>query len=230
MVQVAAGCLTDMTQDVGYGAALRLVGCSGHSWPGLLECRADHARETHHGKPKLLEKATARRTAHRVMAKKKRKGSDKHKKDPGKEQKASRSPQGKQRQERRDGWTTRRRQVTPPPYVSPALFVTPPCVLACQSGNRAWLQVIKVPEGAVLRGCKKTRRKLREHLRLRAEIHSQLRVIASLFVLRIFLTCLVGYPTPAQMEALVRDKGAALPTCLANSWCDTTHSQSPQVV
>ncbi|KAL6748544.1 hypothetical protein V8C86DRAFT_3146586 [Haematococcus lacustris] len=48
--------------------------------------------------------------------------------------------------------------------------------------------VIKVPEGAVLRGCKKTRRKLREHLRLRAEIHSQLRLIASLFVL--------GYPTP----------------------------------
>ncbi|KAJ9511043.1 hypothetical protein QJQ45_002865 [Haematococcus lacustris] len=94
-------------------------------------------------KPKLLEKATARRTAHRVMAKKKRKGSDKKKK-------VSRSPQGKQRQERRDGWTTRKRQV------------------------------IKVPEGAVLRGCKKMRRKLREHLRLRAEIHSQLRVIASL--------------------------------------------------
>ncbi|KAJ9530523.1 hypothetical protein QJQ45_012543 [Haematococcus lacustris] len=93
------------------------------------------------------------------MAKKKRKGSDK-------KQKGSRSRQGKQRQERRDGWTTRRRQV------------------------------IKVPEGAVLRGCKKTRRKLREHLRLRAEIHSQLRVIASLLVLRIFLTCLVGYPTP----------------------------------
>ncbi|KAJ9516771.1 hypothetical protein QJQ45_027166 [Haematococcus lacustris] len=65
----------------------------------------------------------------------------------------------------------------------------------------AWSQqrdqpVIKVPEGAVLRGCKKTRRKLREHLRLRAEIHSQLRVIASLFVLRSFLTCLVGYPSP----------------------------------
>ncbi|KAJ9507387.1 hypothetical protein QJQ45_006381 [Haematococcus lacustris] len=91
------------------------------------------------------------------MAKEKRKG-------PGKKQKASRSPQGKQRQERRDGWTTRRRQV------------------------------IKVPEGAVLRGCKKTRRKLQAHLRLRAEIHSQLRVIASLFVLRIFLRCLVGYP------------------------------------
>ncbi|KAJ9512270.1 hypothetical protein QJQ45_012947 [Haematococcus lacustris] len=98
------------------------------------------------------------------MAKKKRKGSDeKHK--------ASRSAQGKQRQDRRDGWTTRRRQV------------------------------IKVPEGAVLRGCKKTRRKLREHLRLRAEIHSQLRVIASLFVLRIFLTCLVGYPTPGSPSA-----------------------------
>ncbi|KAJ9519813.1 hypothetical protein QJQ45_013493 [Haematococcus lacustris] len=62
------------------------------------------------------------------------------------------------------------------------------------AGPRA--DVIKVPEGAVLRGCKKTRRKLREHLRLRAKIHSQLRFIASLFVLRIFLTCLVGYPTP----------------------------------
>ncbi|KAL6762728.1 hypothetical protein V8C86DRAFT_3130642 [Haematococcus lacustris] len=58
------------------------------------------------------------------------------------------------------------------------------------------VDVIKVPEGAVLRGCKKTRRKLREHLRLRAEIHYQLRVIASLLVLRIFLTCLAGYPTP----------------------------------
>ncbi|KAJ9521544.1 hypothetical protein QJQ45_008839 [Haematococcus lacustris] len=115
-------------------------------------------------KPKLLEKATARRTARLVMAKKKRKGSDK-------KQKVSRSPQVKQRQDRRDGWTTRRRQV------------------------------IKVPEGAVLRGCKKTRRKLREHLRLRAEIHSQLRVIASLFVLRIFLTCLVGYPTPGSASA-----------------------------
>ncbi|KAJ9505322.1 hypothetical protein QJQ45_021926 [Haematococcus lacustris] len=84
-----------------------------------------------------------------------------------------------------------------PALCVPALFVlTPPCVLACQYGNLAWLQVIKVPEGAVLRGCKKTRRKLREHLRLRAEIHSQLRVIASLLVLKIFLTCLVGYPTP----------------------------------
>ncbi|KAJ9531401.1 hypothetical protein QJQ45_006891 [Haematococcus lacustris] len=58
-----------------------------------------------------------------------------------------------------------------------------------------------VIKGAVLRGCKKTRRKLREHLRLRAEIHSQLRFIASLFVLRIFLTCLVGYPTPGSPSA-----------------------------
>ncbi|KAJ9523587.1 hypothetical protein QJQ45_007284 [Haematococcus lacustris] len=98
------------------------------------------------------------------MAKKKRKGSDK-------KHKASRSAQGKQRQDRRDGWTTRRRQV------------------------------IKVPEGAVLRGCKKTKRKLREHLQLRAETHSQLRVIASLFVLRIFLTCLVGYPSPGYASA-----------------------------
>ncbi|KAJ9509274.1 hypothetical protein QJQ45_001726 [Haematococcus lacustris] len=93
-----------------------------------------------------------------------KKGSGKHKKDPGKKQKASRSRQGKLRQERRDGWTTRRRQV------------------------------IKIPEGAVLRGCKKTRRKLREHLRLRAEIHSQLRFIASLFVLRTVLTCLGALP------------------------------------
>ncbi|KAJ9519242.1 hypothetical protein QJQ45_017903 [Haematococcus lacustris] len=75
------------------------------------------------------------------------------------------------------------------------------CVPAFCLGLSKWqlclvMQVIKVPEGAVLRGCKQTRRKLREHLRLRAEIHSQLRVIASLLVLRIFLTCLVGYPTP----------------------------------
>ncbi|KAJ9505113.1 hypothetical protein QJQ45_006552 [Haematococcus lacustris] len=77
------------------------------------------------------------------MTKKKRKGSDK-------KRKVSRSAQGKQRQDRRDGWTTRRRQV------------------------------IKVPEGAVLRGCKKTKRKLKEHLRLRAEIHSPLaRSVAS---------------------------------------------------
>ncbi|KAJ9521184.1 hypothetical protein QJQ45_022908, partial [Haematococcus lacustris] len=98
------------------------------------------------------------------MAKKKRKRSDK-------KHKVSRSAQGKQRQDRRDGWASRQRQV------------------------------IKVPEGAVLRGCKKTRRKLREHLRLRAEIHSQLRFIASLFVLRIFLTCLVGYPTQGSPSA-----------------------------
>ncbi|KAJ9507029.1 hypothetical protein QJQ45_004684 [Haematococcus lacustris] len=80
---------------------------------------------------------------------------------------ASRSPQGKQRQERRDGWTTRRRQV------------------------------IKVLEGAVLRGCKKTRRKLRAHLQLLAEIHSQLGVIASLFALRSFLTARLAALAPA---------------------------------
>ncbi|GFH33363.1 hypothetical protein HaLaN_32726, partial [Haematococcus lacustris] len=47
--------------------------------------------------PVNVENAPARRTAHRVMAKKKRK--------------VSRSAQGKQRQERRDGWATSRRQV-----------------------------------------------------------------------------------------------------------------------
>ncbi|KAJ9512114.1 hypothetical protein QJQ45_012736 [Haematococcus lacustris] len=108
---------------------------------GYSDSDTSHNRVSH-GKPKLLEKATARLDAHRVMAKEKRKGGDKHKKNPKKNRK-----------------------------------------------------VIKVPEGAVLRGCKKTRRQLRAHLQLRAEIHSQLRVIASLFVLRIFLTCL-----PASME------------------------------
>ncbi|KAJ9506623.1 hypothetical protein QJQ45_003860 [Haematococcus lacustris] len=61
--------------------------------------------------------------------------------------------------------------------------------------------VIKVPGGAVLRGCKKTRRKLLAHFQLRAGIHSQLRVIASLYVLRIFLKCLVGYCTPGYPSA-----------------------------
>ncbi|KAJ9514986.1 hypothetical protein QJQ45_016957 [Haematococcus lacustris] len=65
----------------------------------------------------------------------------------------------------------------------------------------AWPQVIKVPGGAVLRGCKKTKRKLKAHFQLRAGIHSQLRVIASLYVLRIFLTCLVGYSTPGYPSA-----------------------------
>ncbi|GFH29036.1 hypothetical protein HaLaN_27626 [Haematococcus lacustris] len=55
------------------------------------------------------------------MFKKKRKGTDKHKKGPPKKPKGARP------------------------------------------------QVIKVPEGAVLRGCKKTKRKLRQHLQLRAE-------------------------------------------------------------
>ncbi|GFH31116.1 hypothetical protein HaLaN_30093, partial [Haematococcus lacustris] len=56
-------------------------------------------------------RATARRTAHRVMAKKKRKGSDR-------KHKVSRSAQGKQRQDRRDGWATSRRQV----WVRPRLM------------------------------------------------------------------------------------------------------------
>ncbi|KAJ9531989.1 hypothetical protein QJQ45_003694 [Haematococcus lacustris] len=67
------------------------------------------------------------------------------KKGPPKKPKASRSAQGKQLQERRDGWNTHRRQV------------------------------IKVPGGAVLRGCKKTKRKLMAHFQLRAGVHSQLR-------------------------------------------------------
>ncbi|KAJ9515066.1 hypothetical protein QJQ45_012587 [Haematococcus lacustris] len=81
------------------------------------------------------------------------------------------TPPGKQREERRAEWKTQRRQV------------------------------IKVPGGAVLRGCKKTKRKLKAHFQLRAGVHSQLRVIASLYVLRIFLTCLVGYCTPGYPSA-----------------------------
>ncbi|KAJ9513095.1 hypothetical protein QJQ45_029419, partial [Haematococcus lacustris] len=52
---------------------------------------------------------------------------------------------------------------------------------AMDRAGSLFIEVIKVPEGAVVRGCKKTRRKLRAHLQLRAEFHSQLRVIASLF-------------------------------------------------
>ncbi|KAJ9510150.1 hypothetical protein QJQ45_015622, partial [Haematococcus lacustris] len=202
----------------------------GISVPSSLCCRWTGNSRLH---PSLLgaegtEKATARRTAHRVMAKKKRKGSDK--KHKGSCPQLFVSLDCELRELRADCELRSRRVITPrscwfhrsvsfrprqattgapgwleheqtsgdgPALCVSALFVlTPPCVLACQNGNLAWLQVIKVPEGAVLRGCKKTRRKLREHLRLRAEIHSQLRVIASLFVLRIFLTCLVGYPTP----------------------------------
>ncbi|KAJ9508405.1 hypothetical protein QJQ45_011910 [Haematococcus lacustris] len=59
-----------------------------------------------------------------------------------------RTPPAKQREERRAEWNTQRRQV------------------------------IKVPGDAVLRGCKKTRRKLMAHFQLRAGVHSQLRVIA----------------------------------------------------
>ncbi|GFH18999.1 hypothetical protein HaLaN_15884 [Haematococcus lacustris] len=63
------------------------------------------------GKLKLLEKATA---SHRAMARKKRKGTAKQKQDPKKKSKASRSPQGKQREDRREGWETKRRQPQAP--------------------------------------------------------------------------------------------------------------------
>ncbi|KAJ9528480.1 hypothetical protein QJQ45_020541, partial [Haematococcus lacustris] len=58
------------------------------------------------------------------------------------------TPPSKQRKERRAEWKTRRRQV------------------------------IKVTGGAVLRGCKKTKRKLKAHFQLQAEIYSQLRPAA----------------------------------------------------
>ncbi|KAJ9531281.1 hypothetical protein QJQ45_006726 [Haematococcus lacustris] len=71
--------------------------------------------------------------------------------------------------------------------------------------------VIKVPGGAVLSGCKKTRRTILAHFQLRVETYSQLRVIASLFVLRIFLTCLVGHPT--QGLGLATEPPAMQPPC-----------------
>ncbi|KAJ9512553.1 hypothetical protein QJQ45_018941 [Haematococcus lacustris] len=159
---------------------------------------------------KLLKKATARPDAHRVMAREKRKGSDKHKKDPGKKQKVTRcvitrrscwfhrsvSFPSRHATTGASGWLDHAQTSGDrprPPCVSPHCLcpriVSWPVEVACQNADCAWPQVIKVPEGAVLRGCKKTRRKLRAHLQLRAEIHSQLRVIASLFVLRFFLTC-----------------------------------------
>ncbi|KAJ9529410.1 hypothetical protein QJQ45_013724, partial [Haematococcus lacustris] len=113
-----------------------------------------------------------------------------------------RTPPGKQREERRAEWKTQRRQVrTRPRLVCPRTVCVPASCLGlskskCQNVNCAWLQVIKVPGG-----CKKTKRKLMAHFQLRVEVHSQLRVIASLFVIRIFLTCLVGYPTPGYRSA-----------------------------
>ncbi|KAJ9510812.1 hypothetical protein QJQ45_027785 [Haematococcus lacustris] len=115
---------------------------------------------------------------------------------------APRTPPGRQREERRAEWKTQRRQVRTPALYAPALLVSPHywcpriAVNIAVNIDRNWLQVIKVPGGAVLRGCKKTKRKLMAHFQLRAGIHSQLRVLASLYVLRIFLTCLVGYSTP----------------------------------
>ncbi|GFH22057.1 hypothetical protein HaLaN_19462, partial [Haematococcus lacustris] len=60
--------------------------------------------------------ATACLKAHRVTVKKKRKGTDKQKKGPAKKSKASRSPKGKQQQERRNGWDTKRRHVRGRPH------------------------------------------------------------------------------------------------------------------
>ncbi|KAJ9526082.1 hypothetical protein QJQ45_009558 [Haematococcus lacustris] len=122
-----------------------------------LEQDTDRGRERGGGG---IRGATARLSADRLTVKEKREGSGKEKKGPREKPEAFRSPQCKQRQARRDGWNTSRRQA-----------------------------------------CKKTKRKLRAHLQLRAEVHSQLRAIASLFVLRLFLTCLPAPAQPASMES-----------------------------
>ncbi|GFH05947.1 hypothetical protein HaLaN_00496 [Haematococcus lacustris] len=111
--------------------------------------------------------------------------------------KTSRSPQGKQRQARRDGWKTQRRQVRGRPRIVCSRIVPYP-KSGCRSAYCASLQFITVPGGAVLRSCKKTKRKIMAHLKQRAETHSH-----SLFVLLIFQTCLVGYPTPGYPSAPV---------------------------
>ncbi|KAJ9532079.1 hypothetical protein QJQ45_003800 [Haematococcus lacustris] len=136
------------------------------------------------------------------MAKKKRKGSDKHKKGPPKKPKGALSLADCELC--RELRAVSAANPCNNPCNNPSLLFVPSQRLARLkasndrsvgiAGTRP--DVIKVPEGAVLRKCKKTRRKLKEHLQLRAEVHSQLRVIASLFVIRISLTCLVGYPTP----------------------------------
>ncbi|GFH17534.1 hypothetical protein HaLaN_14193, partial [Haematococcus lacustris] len=65
------------------------------------QCRGCSRLSTSHaGVSHVFSQGWFRGTAHRVMAKKKRKGSDK-------KRKVSRSAQGKQRQARRDGWATR---------------------------------------------------------------------------------------------------------------------------
>ncbi|GFH21360.1 hypothetical protein HaLaN_18649 [Haematococcus lacustris] len=57
------------------------------------------------------------------------------------------------RSEGLNGRTSADRCALAPALYAPALFVSPHCVLSCQSANCAWPQVIKVPGGAVLRGC-----------------------------------------------------------------------------
>ncbi|KAJ9520805.1 hypothetical protein QJQ45_013984 [Haematococcus lacustris] len=105
-----------------------------------------------------------------MMAKKKRKGTNKQKKGPAKRLKASRSPQGKQRQERRNGWETKRRQVIK--VLGGAVLrgckKTKHLLRPAWSQQRdqpvrglMWCPVIKVLGGAVLRGCKKTKHLLR---------------------------------------------------------------------
>ncbi|KAJ9517823.1 hypothetical protein QJQ45_004129 [Haematococcus lacustris] len=113
------------------------------------------------------------------------------------------TPPGKQREERRAEWKTQRRQV------------------------------ITVPGGAALCGCKKTKRKLKAHFQLRAEIHSQLRIIASLFVLRIFLTPArpVNWKPPAGQveERLVRPAWSQLRDLPVRGmmWCPVVAPRKP---
>ncbi|KAJ9532095.1 hypothetical protein QJQ45_003811 [Haematococcus lacustris] len=151
------------------------------------------------------------------MAKKKRKGSDKHKKGPPKKPKASRSPQGKQRQERRDGWNTRRRQVIKVPegavlhgcrhirediplHSGTAMLQSESCVEGwlCSSWAEQWHQLLS----EVGRGRNNVKNKIVAHLRLRMGIHHKQRKLVSLAALVLLAKCLVGPPTPGFHPAL----------------------------
>ncbi|KAJ9506882.1 hypothetical protein QJQ45_024797 [Haematococcus lacustris] len=79
---------------------------------------------------------------------------------------------------------------------------------------------------------RRRRRKLMAHLQLRAEVHSQLRVIASLFVSRILLTCLVGYsttgfPSATEPPAKLTKDQVKHASGLNNSRCDIERWLAP---
>ncbi|KAJ9514823.1 hypothetical protein QJQ45_028494 [Haematococcus lacustris] len=123
------------------------------------------------------------------------------------------TPQGKQREERRAEWKTQRRQPAamdldwvpeaepePDPEPEPEPAPAPPTLRPPSARLAARHPPPAAPTGPPMPlDCEDPM--MLQQLQLRNDIHSQLGVIASLFVLRIFLTCLVGYPTPGFRSA-----------------------------